>query len=89
MSALPVDSAADAVIDVRDLRVRVNDTDPDLLRYLADIEIGIGMTVRVEERLPFAGSLRITVRSGPGGRGRDRSLGLVAAEALWIAPAES
>ncbi len=69
--------------------VRVNDTDPDLLRYLADIEIGIGMTVRVVERQPFAGSLRIAVRADADARDRDRSLGLVAAEALWIAPDES
>ncbi|MBB6119956.1 metal-dependent transcriptional regulator [Nocardiopsis algeriensis] len=64
--------------------VRVNDTDPELLRYLSDIEIGIGMSVRVVERQPYAGSLRIQVSSGEDVPARDRSLGLVAAEALWI-----
>jgi DtxR family transcriptional regulator, Mn-dependent transcriptional regulator len=74
---------------VEGIIVRVNATDPDLLRYLADIEIGIGMTVRVVERQPFAGSLRIAVRSEHDAPVRDRSLGLVAAEALWIAPDEA
>ena len=66
--------------------VRVNDTDPDLLRYLADIEIGIGMNVEVVERQPFAGSLQIAVRPGEGAPERAQALGLVAAEALWISP---
>lgn len=69
--------------------VRVNDTDPDLLRYLAEIDIGIGMHVRVIERQPFAGSLQITVCPGDDDTGpieHSRALGLVAAEALWISP---
>ncbi|MEE2036957.1 metal-dependent transcriptional regulator [Nocardiopsis sp. CT-R113] len=66
--------------------VRVNDTDPELLRYLADIEIGIGMNVEVVERQPFAGSLQIAVRPGEGAPERAQALGLVAAEALWISP---
>lgn len=66
--------------------VRVNDTDPELLRYLADIDIGIGRRVRVVERLPFAGSIRIGVRSEPEDEEQERALGLVAAEALWMSP---
>jgi DtxR family Mn-dependent transcriptional regulator len=66
--------------------VRVNDTDPELLRYLADIDIGIGMRVEVVERLPFAGSLQLSVRPEKGGDARDQALGLVAAEALWLSP---
>ncbi|WP_040709182.1 metal-dependent transcriptional regulator [Nocardiopsis potens] len=62
--------------------VRVNDTDPELLRYLAEQNIGIGMRIEVVERQPFGGSL--IVRIGSGGQTRERSLGLVAAEALWI-----
>ncbi len=42
MSALPVDSAADAVIDVRDLSVRVNDTD-----LVSDVTFSIGRGERV------------------------------------------
>jgi DtxR family transcriptional regulator, Mn-dependent transcriptional regulator len=63
--------------------VRVNDTDPDLLRYLAEQRIGIGMRVEVVERQPFGGSLMIRV--GPLGEQRTQPLGLVAAEALWLA----
>ncbi len=66
--------------------VRVNDTDPDLLRYLDDIGIGIGMRVEVVERQPFAGSMEITVRADEDSPERSQSLGLVAAEALWISP---
>ncbi len=68
--------------------VRVNDTDPELLRYLTDIDIGIGRRVRVVERLPFAGSIRIGVRPEPEDEEQERALGLVAAEALWISPDE-
>ncbi|WP_067964667.1 metal-dependent transcriptional regulator [Nocardiopsis trehalosi] len=64
--------------------VRVNDSDPELLRYLAEQRIGIGMRVEVVERQPFGGSL--VVRVGPPGDARDQPLGLGAAEALWIAP---
>lgn len=66
--------------------VRVNDTDPELLRYLADIDIGIGMRVEVVERLPFAGSLQLSVRPEKGGEAREQALGLIAAEALWLSP---
>ncbi|GAA3760613.1 metal-dependent transcriptional regulator [Salinactinospora qingdaonensis] len=65
--------------------VRVNDSDPDLLRYLSQQEIGLGMRIELVERQPFGGPL--VVRLGPRGAQRERSLGLVAAEALWIAPA--
>ncbi|MBB4931924.1 DtxR family Mn-dependent transcriptional regulator [Lipingzhangella halophila] len=64
--------------------VRVNDSDPHLLRYLADRRIGIGMRVEVIERQPFGGSL--VIRVGPPEDQREQPLGLVAAEALWIAP---
>lgn len=66
--------------------VRVNDTDPDLLRYLADIEIGLGARVRVVERRPFAGSLDLQVCPDGESTERSQALGLVAAEALWIGP---
>ncbi|GAA3741037.1 DtxR family Mn-dependent transcriptional regulator [Spinactinospora alkalitolerans] len=65
--------------------VRVNDSDPDLLRYLADQEVGIGMRVELVERQPFGGPL--IIRLGAPEAQREQSLGLVAADALWIAPA--
>jgi DtxR family Mn-dependent transcriptional regulator len=64
--------------------VRVNDTEPDLLRYLAEIDLGIGMRVEVVERRPFAGSMQLTVRPDEDSPERSQSLGLVAAESLWI-----
>lgn len=69
--------------------VRVNDTDPDLLRYLADIEIGLGTRVRVVELRPFAGSMDLQVYPGGTSTERSQALGLVAAEALWISPKDS
>ncbi|MFV2199114.1 metal-dependent transcriptional regulator [Nocardiopsis sp. LOL_012] len=77
---------SDAVEGTSGVVVRVNDNDPELLRYLADIGIGIGMTVTVVERQPYAGSIQIAVRARAGADERTRSLGLVAAEALWIEP---
>ncbi|WP_304455060.1 metal-dependent transcriptional regulator [Nocardiopsis sp. YSL2] len=77
---------AEAEQGTRGVIVRVNDTDPDLLRYLADIDIGIGMTVEVLKRQTFAGSLQIAVRPAEGAPERPQDLGLVAAEALWISP---
>ena len=68
--------------------VRVNDTDPELLRYLAEQGIGIGMQVEVVERQPFGGPLVVRVRpEAESGEPAERSLGHVAAQALWIAPA--
>ncbi len=77
---------SEAESGTRGVIVRVNDTDPELLRYLADIDIGIGMRVEVVERLPFAGSLQLSVRPEKGGETREQVLGLVAAEALWLSP---
>ncbi|GAB3451177.1 metal-dependent transcriptional regulator [Streptomonospora sediminis] len=65
--------------------VRVNDSDPDLLCHLAEQEIGIGMPIELVERRPFGGPL--IVRIGAPGAQREQALGLLAAEALWIAPA--
>ncbi|RCV55045.1 metal-dependent transcriptional regulator [Marinitenerispora sediminis] len=66
--------------------VRVNDSDPELLRYLADQRIAIGMRVEVVERQPFGGPL--VIRLGAPGAQRDQPIGLVAADALWIAPGQ-
>ncbi|GAA4901305.1 metal-dependent transcriptional regulator [Streptomonospora salina] len=76
-------SAADA--GTRGVIVRVNDSDPDLLRHLAEQDIGIGMRIELVERRPFGGPL--IVRTGTSGAQREQALGLLAAEALWIAPA--
>ncbi|MEY9212145.1 metal-dependent transcriptional regulator [Thermobifida halotolerans] len=63
--------------------VRVNDSDPALLRYLASQRIGIGMRVELVERQPFGGPL--VVRLGSESDQQEQSIGLGVAEALWIA----
>lgn len=62
--------------------VRVNDSDPELLRYLSEQKIGIGMHVEVVERQPFGGPLIVRLRRGS--NVLQQSLGDIAAEALWI-----
>jgi DtxR family transcriptional regulator, Mn-dependent transcriptional regulator len=69
---------------VRGVIVRVDDADPELLRYLSEQGIGLGMHVEVVERKPFGGPLVVRVHHG--GEVHDHSLGDVAAEALWIGP---
>jgi DtxR family Mn-dependent transcriptional regulator len=48
---------------------RVSDSDPEMLRYLADRGIGPGVTLRVTGRQPFGGPLLIEVA------GREHALG--------------
>lgn len=43
---------------------RVSDDDADLLRYLSSLGIGPGTTVRLLERAPFGGPLRLQVGTG-------------------------
>lgn len=63
--------------------VRVNDSDPALLRYLASQQISIGMRVELVERQPFGGPLVVRLDSENGQD--ERSIGVGVAEALWIA----
>lgn len=63
--------------------VRVWDTDPDLLRFLADREIGIGERIEVVERQPFGGPLVVKVGSPPADA--THALGKEVAQALSVA----
>jgi DtxR family Mn-dependent transcriptional regulator len=63
--------------------VRVWDTDPDMLRYLAEHSIGIGERIEVVERQPFGGSL--VVKIGPPPDATTHSLGKEIAQALSVA----
>ncbi|GAB3565769.1 metal-dependent transcriptional regulator [Amycolatopsis endophytica] len=63
--------------------VRVWDTDPDMLRYLADHAIALGERIEVVERQPFGGSLVVKVGSGPGAV--THALGKEIAQALSVA----
>ncbi|WP_034268935.1 metal-dependent transcriptional regulator [Haloechinothrix halophila] len=59
--------------------VRVWDTDPDLLRYLADRQIGLGERIEVVERQPFGGPLVVKVGTDT------HALGKEIAQALSVA----
>ncbi|MDV6014324.1 metal-dependent transcriptional regulator [Haloechinothrix sp. LS1_15] len=63
--------------------VRVWDTDPELLRFLADRQIGLGARVEVIERQPFGGPLVVKVGTPP--HDATHALGSEAAQALSVA----
>ncbi|PXY30911.1 metal-dependent transcriptional regulator [Prauserella muralis] len=62
---------------------RVWDTDPELLRYLADHEIELGKRIEVVERQPFGGP--IVVRIGQPPEDATHALGKEIAQALSVA----
>ncbi|WP_230424134.1 metal-dependent transcriptional regulator [Prauserella cavernicola] len=62
--------------------VRVWDTDPDLLRYLADRCITLGDRIEVVERQPFGGP--VVVKVGPAAEAATHALGTEIAQALSV-----
>ncbi|WP_432570791.1 metal-dependent transcriptional regulator [Kineococcus sp. SYSU DK005] len=64
---------------------RISDADPEVLRYFADLGIGLDEHVRVVKRREFAGTT--VVRLGEGERARDVDLGDPAVAAIWVLPA--
>ncbi|OLT39968.1 transcriptional regulator [Saccharomonospora sp. CUA-673] len=62
---------------------RVWDTDPELLRFLADRSITIGDRVEVLERQPFGGP--VVVKIGPPAEAATHALGTTIAQALSVA----
>lgn len=63
--------------------VRVWDTDPELLRYLAERAIGLGERIEVVERQPFGGPIVVRVGSPP--ESATHALGKEIAQALSVA----
>ncbi|WP_432507696.1 metal-dependent transcriptional regulator [Kineococcus arenarius] len=64
---------------------RISDADPDVLRYFADLGIGLDLRVRVLKRREFAGTTVVRLGEGPGAREVD--LGDPAVAAIWVLPA--
>ncbi len=58
---------------------RVSDSDPEMLRYLAEREIRPGATVAVREREPFGGALMIVVE------GASHAIGAALADRMVVA----
>lgn len=61
---------------------RISDENPQLLRYLAAEDVGIGSAVTVLGRAPFGGPLQ--ARVGTGNDARDFSFGDELARAVWV-----
>src|SRR5690625_2668839 len=64
--------------------VRVGDDDPELLRYLDELGLGLGTVVTVLERAPFDGP--ITLRIAEDGTTREEAIGPSVAGALRVEP---
>ena len=73
---------------------RVSDAEPELLRYLAEVGLVLDARVRVVARRDVVGTLDVEVggeRAASGGAAGAAmlSLGLAAADAVWVVPAAS
>ncbi len=63
---------------------RISDADPDVLRYFAELGLGLDVRVEVVQRRGFAGTT--VVRIGGDG-GREVDLGDPAVASVWVLPA--
>jgi DtxR family Mn-dependent transcriptional regulator len=59
--------------------IRISDADPAMLRYLAELEVSPGDTVKVVDRQPFGGPLTVRFPSG------ERTLGGAVTDAMRVA----
>ncbi|MHB1063969.1 MAG: metal-dependent transcriptional regulator [Georgenia sp.] len=59
---------------------RISDSDPQVLRYFADLGVALDTELRVLERRAFAGTLTVRVVDRP----ESFEVGLTAAEAVWV-----
>ncbi|MGO3813376.1 MAG: metal-dependent transcriptional regulator [Cellulosimicrobium funkei] len=92
----PAVPLAELVVGDRGTVVRISDADPDVLRYLAEIGVGLDTGVEVRERREYAGILSVVwsppaegVEPVPEGRpAAPAQLGLRAADHVWVVRAE-
>ncbi|WP_322645547.1 metal-dependent transcriptional regulator [Oerskovia flava] len=92
---------ADLEAGARAVVARISDADPDVLRYVAELGLGLDATVTVHERREYAGTMTIEwagpepePRSGTGSDAAGGSgagagpvqLGLAAADHVWVLP---
>jgi DtxR family transcriptional regulator, Mn-dependent transcriptional regulator len=71
-------SLADLAAGERATIVRVSDTDPAMLRYLTEQQIGIGDSIQLVSRQPFDGPCEVVIDS------RRHSLGVNLAKAIHV-----
>ncbi|WP_286219493.1 metal-dependent transcriptional regulator [Paraoerskovia sediminicola] len=65
---------------------RISDSDPDVLRYLAELGIDLDVALSVTERRDFAGTIAVTWSGSDEERTVD--LGLPAASSIWVVLAD-
>ena len=64
---------------------RVSDSNPELLKYLAESGIGIGQELHLRPGRPFSDTIEVFV----GGASAPIVLGPAAAQAMWVSPAQT
>lgn len=81
----PAVPLAELLAGDRGIVARISDADPDVLRYLAELGVGLDTRVAVTGRREYAGTLTV-VWTGTGGEdlGAPSQLGLRAAEHVWV-----
>lgn len=79
---LPTQLLSDAPVGAVGALLRVSDSDPAMLRYLAERAIALGDRIEVVERVPFGGTL--TVRVGPPPAATEHAIGADLAAAMRI-----
>ncbi len=63
---------------------RISDADGDMLRWFADLGLGLDARVEVRARREFAGVVTVVWTAADGGPEREADLGLPAARAVWV-----
>ena len=62
---------------------RISDADGDMLRWFADLGLGLDARVEVRARREFAGVVTVAWTAADGGPEREADLGLPSARAVW------